>query len=703
MLTKIEHKTYESLYQDHTLDPMGLNDDSEKLNRLTAAFHGWRTKDAPLSDADWKEMVSDDFADHNIGGVGVMVMQDSGKIVLQVLVGIKKYNSDPSNPTSKLLKHHYAFAGDVDGGNGEIVKVDWAMGEMTSDVNVYKEAHHKKKLEDNPTAEILGPVKDDDAQVETLSVRKSVYIPYCLMRLVLDQDLSPRKAFLLLFDFIHANNLVCCQSVLDFCRVAATMAKSGDLTPVVARDTAGNITAVSIDRPLQRFMKEKVAYRDLKGLRPGQVTESPIALKMSAAVAALTDVTLKADARNEQKMEMANETKDIETLFPGSKLESLAAMIKVPSGEEFEDGCPVVFSLLANKKKNNSNHSIFNQAVRDTGKSLKIKPPILPLRCVTALLGLNWEGIDIADLGSGILPMGFIPPGAISPKAKVATLALLRAIQSSDDASGNMTVADSVMLNQAGGSGFVPQDFTESDIQIKCFTPVLVTMVGANHELVEEYGSCRAFIEDNKLEFQQALVEECGASQAPAMQSFLFHHLVHTYFRMQSNSSTSVKPHSLSADLLRWDSGGVLNWLPSLLRVPSLNALSQRSQYVKVKGGGGGGDGGGPASGGKKSDLGKRVVNPNCDPRFNRNTTLGSKINKLTITKIINNNDFDESAGTGLGVPCNDSGEEHCLTYHGKGSCQSGCKKAYSHLPLIDSAKETMYAFFANGCRSRAS
>ena len=161
-------------------------------------------------------------------------------------------------------------------------------------------------------------------------------------------------------------------------------------------------------------MKEKVAYWDLKGLRPGKVTESPVALQMSAAVAALTDVTIKADARNELRREEANEIKDIDTLFPGSKLDTLVSIVQVPSGEKPEDALPVLYSLLANKKKNNTNHSIFYQAVRDTGKTLKIKPPILPLCSVTALLALMWDGINMADLGSGVLPMGFLPPGAIS-------------------------------------------------------------------------------------------------------------------------------------------------------------------------------------------------------------------------------------------------------------------------------------------------
>ena len=81
------------------------------------------------------------------------------------------------------------------------------------------------------------------------------------------------------------------------------MGQGGSLLPPVARDTAGNITAVSINRPLQRFMKEKVAYRDLKGLRPGTVKESPVALQLAAAVTTLTDVTIKADQQNKNQRE----------------------------------------------------------------------------------------------------------------------------------------------------------------------------------------------------------------------------------------------------------------------------------------------------------------------------------------------------------------------------------------------------------------
>ena len=106
-------------------------------------------------------------------------------------------------------------------------------------------------------------------------------------------------------------------------------------------------------------MKEKVAYWDLKGLLPSTVNESPVAKQMAAAVHALTNVTIKAYERNEAQREEAKEAKDIDTLFPDSKLDTLVSLVQVPAGENSEDLLPVVYSNLANKKKNNSNHSIF--------------------------------------------------------------------------------------------------------------------------------------------------------------------------------------------------------------------------------------------------------------------------------------------------------------------------------------------------------
>ena len=264
----------------------------------------------------------------------------------------------------------------------------------------------------------------------------------------------------------------------------------------------GNITAVSIDRPLQRFMKQFVAYLDLKGLCPGVVKESHVALQLAAAVTALTDVTIKADQRNKTRQEEAKEDKEIGSLLPGSQLDTLVSLVQVPPSKSPENALPVLWSKFPNKKKNNSNHSLFQQSANDAGVSLKIKVPVIPLSAVTSLLSLMWDSIDPANLGSGILPMAFIPPDAISPKAKTAVLALMMVIQSAGDATGNMTLVDSVALNQAGGNIYISIDFPESEVQIKCFLPILCAMVGTEHDLFKEYSDSWDFIEEHKLEFQ---------------------------------------------------------------------------------------------------------------------------------------------------------------------------------------------------------
>ena len=80
-------------------------------------------------------------------------------------------------------------------------------------------------------------------------------------------------------------------------------------------------------------------------------------------------------------------------------------------------------------------------------------------------------------------------------------------------------------------------------------------MVGPEHDLVKEYSNCQKFIEDHKLEFQQALIDNCGVHQAPAVQSFLFHRLCLSFFLEQPRGKTPVKPHSLREDLYKWRMG----------------------------------------------------------------------------------------------------------------------------------------------------
>ena len=82
------------------------------------------------------------------------------------------------------------------------------------------------------------------------------------MQYVLDKDLNPCEAFLLLHNIIKTAKLTGCEKLLDFCCVGGTLLSTYATVPTLARATAGNVTAMSVSRPLMQFMKTKVLQRD---------------------------------------------------------------------------------------------------------------------------------------------------------------------------------------------------------------------------------------------------------------------------------------------------------------------------------------------------------------------------------------------------------------------------------------------------------
>ena len=84
-------------------------------------------------------------------------------------------------------------------------------------------------------------------------------------------------------------------------------------------------------------MKTLVVHRNLKGLRPGTTKTNPVALEFAAAVTALTDVSLKANRRNEERRAEKDKDKEIGSLFPGSKLDMLGQICQVPPAKSAED------------------------------------------------------------------------------------------------------------------------------------------------------------------------------------------------------------------------------------------------------------------------------------------------------------------------------------------------------------------------------
>lgn len=72
-----------------------MNKDTEKVKEMTQYYCPWRTTDVPPLAKALKLIVSDYFADHNIGAIGIFVIDAMGAPKLKLCVGLKKCTMDP--------------------------------------------------------------------------------------------------------------------------------------------------------------------------------------------------------------------------------------------------------------------------------------------------------------------------------------------------------------------------------------------------------------------------------------------------------------------------------------------------------------------------------------------------------------------------------------------------------------------------------
>lgn len=105
--------------------------------------------------------------------------------------------------------------------------------------------------------------------------------------------------------------------------------------------------------------------------------------------------------------------------------------------------------------------------------------------------------------------MAFVPPGAQSPKELVAILNIERNSQNASHVgNGNFSFEDAGKMSKV--NGYIPISFTESELQIKAYLPVLFFLLGKCHNVIVAYGKAMKYLEDIKIAFQEALIGEVG-------------------------------------------------------------------------------------------------------------------------------------------------------------------------------------------------
>ena len=120
-----------------------------KIPKILTYSNHWRTTDTLSIHNKLKVTVSDLFIDHNVGGIGIFVVNGNDELCLKLIIGLKEYTRDPSSVDTLLFRHSYALLEDVEDSCNEIIKFDFNVLNESPEVGVLKLKHYKKKFEED--------------------------------------------------------------------------------------------------------------------------------------------------------------------------------------------------------------------------------------------------------------------------------------------------------------------------------------------------------------------------------------------------------------------------------------------------------------------------------------------------------------------------------------------------------------------------
>ena len=647
---------------------------------LTNMYHSWRTTlNAPSRTALWQSVQNhfDEFA----GGIGIFVTNSAGELRLRIIHGVRKYTGEVASP-SPVDNMVFGYVGDIDEAMGELVAFNTDMFLVTAETNVATVAHHKATLEAEPNLEVLPPRGDAAAQTDTVMTRMTMYVPFELLPFFLNKDLTPRDAFLVAHAQLEAKGLLeVCAPLLTFLRVAGTVPAAGT-SSLVSHTKLGK--PIHIPTPLMVYMRRRVIFRDFPHLDPkrgGRI--DPASAALTAAVNTLASNQLKADERNELRLEETNRPKTIVDVYGDEITEQLLRLCDC----EDTDLLPTVWSKLASKNKNQDMITIMQQTINSAARTIgMMEGPLVSTAVMTAVKRFNFHGLDPNDVGSGVLPMAFVPPGGASPLAKARTLEMatgasgyshMMSTQGQSISSGDATKLAKV-------KGYVATDWPEAIIQLEGYRTFLIGFLGARHHVTIAYATGITYLKFVQLSLQRALEEHVGSRLAPGLLVYHFQLQVRAWFKEQWLMTEKVPAPGFHDDLKRFERSKSLDWLPWVSDVPALVLLKAATPPIQkdkvVPTGSGGGDVTRPKT------LGRAVKNDGRDPRLYEDNALGTRIKRWAVLKAM-------GKGTLLGktMPQRSDGKERCCTWHAKGGCFAECKKSYDHIALTPSEADSFY------------
>jgi hypothetical protein len=193
----------------------------------------YRLEDSPPTVEELEQEILTDFL-KPIGVLGIMVVDSESKTGhLKITHGFARYSSRAGQANLDRAAT-FCFEGEVDGTDASNVAFDRDQLGITPYVNVpCMPDRHQTLLDGEPGKAMVGPFEADAANVHTVRTREAMYIPFDLVALLLDKDLTAREAFLAVYPFPEENNLVeACRPLIEFLQGASSQPTEGNSRPV---------------------------------------------------------------------------------------------------------------------------------------------------------------------------------------------------------------------------------------------------------------------------------------------------------------------------------------------------------------------------------------------------------------------------------------------------------------------------------------
>jgi hypothetical protein len=227
------------LFSDPSASPLGTNED-ETRSSYRVICSEYRVDDSPPTVEELEREILADFVEP-IGAVGVMVASEGSK------TGILKLTHGHALYSSRTGCAHvdrgtiFCYEGDVDGTDAYTFAFDRNQLRLTPYVNVpWTADRHYTLLQEEHADDRAGPFTEDAANVHIIRTRTSMFIPFLLVKHLLGKDYTAREAYLTVYPFLGALDLLeIFRPLIEFLQVASTQPTDGNPRPFTLQDRLG--------------------------------------------------------------------------------------------------------------------------------------------------------------------------------------------------------------------------------------------------------------------------------------------------------------------------------------------------------------------------------------------------------------------------------------------------------------------------------